>query len=236
MLKLKKSKSSVSDLQAFMQRLRDVTDGCPWSREQTLTSLISHTLEEVYEVVDAIEQHDIAALQQELADLLLQIGFYSQIAAEQGWFNLSDVEQTCIAKQLQRKPHLRKKSDINSQQAVEQWETIKSEQRQQQDHCFSDIAKALPALTRANKIQQRAARLGFDWPDATPVYDKCIEELDEVKQAVTSGDQQHIQEEIGRPTVRLCEPCTKTRCRSRICLDQSRSKIYASLPQSPTIS
>ncbi len=189
--------SSLTALQQLLQRLRDPEHGCPWSRAQTLTSLVPYTLEEVYEVIAAIEQHDIHALPHELADLLLQIAFYCQIAAEQDWFDLNTVEQLCIQKQLQRKPHLHDNTAISATAAVQQWEAIKAKQRTPQDDSFADIASTLPALLYAKKIQQRAAHSGFDWPDIQPVLEKCDEEQQELHAAIASGDPQHILEELG---------------------------------------
>ena len=189
--------TSFPDLQSLMTALRDPENGCPWSSEQTMHSLVQHTLEEVYEVIEAIETNNIDSLRSELADLLLQIGFYSEIAKENGWFTLDDVEQDCINKQLMRKPHLRNGEKVTSEQAIEAWETIKAEARNQLNDCFDDIAKTLPALSAAKKVQQRAKQFSFDWDDMAPVIEKYEEELAEVKQALAQGNQAEVEEEIG---------------------------------------
>ena len=188
---------SFNHLQALMQTLRSKEGGCAWSLEQTFASLVPHTQEEVYELIEAIESENPQAILQELADLLLQIGFYSQIAQEQGLFTLTDVEATCIAKQQQRKPQLQSKEKISSTQASTIWETIKAQERAQQKDTFADICKTLPALTYAKKIQQRAALLGFDWQQLAPVIAKCDEELHELKQAIAQQEQHAIAQELG---------------------------------------
>ncbi len=186
----------------IMKQLRDPESGCSWDRKQDFTSLIPYTLEEAYEVVDAIERHDMQDLKSELGDLLFQVVFHAQLAEEQGLFDFSDIAESVADKLTQRHPHVF--SDVIYANATEQkaaWETLKAAERREkepQNHTIlSGVANNLPALVRCQKIQDRAAQHGFDWTEIEPVYDKVLEELDEVKEAWKEGDSDHIEEEIG---------------------------------------
>jgi len=185
-----------------MADLRHIENGCSWDKKQTLKSLTPYVLEEAYEVVDAIEREDMQDLRSELGDLLFQVVFQAQIAKEQGLFDFEQISDTVADKLIRRHPHVF--SDVVYASEAEQkqaWERIKAAERkekeQEQDKILSGVAKSLPALVRCEKIQNRAAQHGFDWPEVEPVYDKVLEELDEVKEAWESGDQEHIEEEIG---------------------------------------
>ena len=185
-----------------MGQLRDPETGCSWDKKQDFASLIPYTLEEAYEVVDAIERDDMQDLKAELGDLLFQVVFHSQIAEEQGLFNFEQVAESIADKLVRRHPHVF--SDVVYANEAEQknaWEAFKAlerEAKEVENHTIlSGVAKNLPALVQCKKIQDRAANHGFDWPDVEPVYDKVLEELDEVKDAWLSGDQEHIEEEIG---------------------------------------
>lgn len=185
-----------------MQQLRDPESGCSWDKEQNFTSLIPYTLEEAYEVVDAIERDDMQDLQSELGDLLFQVVFHSQLAEEQGLFDFEQVAGGIADKLTRRHPHVF--SDVVYANEVEQkqaWEILKAAERAEKEAenhtILSGVAKNLPALVQCKKIQDRAANHGFDWVEVEPVYDKVLEELDEVKEAWESGDQGHIEEEIG---------------------------------------
>lgn len=185
-----------------MKALRDETNGCPWDQEQTFRSLASHTLEEAYEVVEAIENDDISALQDELGDLLFQVIFYARLAEEQGLFDFDDIAAGISEKLTRRHPHVF--GDANIIDAEEQtlaWEEQKATERaQQQGHTgsLSGVALALTALTRAAKLQRRAARVGFDWPEIEPVFAKVLEELGEVREEVDEAtSHERIEEEIG---------------------------------------
>ncbi len=186
----------------LMKQLRDPESGCSWDRQQDFNSLIPYTLEEAYEVVDAIERKDMQDLKSELGDLLFQVVFHAQLAEEQGMFDFSDIAETVTHKLIQRHPHVF--SDVSYANATEQkaaWEALKATERQEkepQNHTIlSGVAKSLPALVRCQKIQDRAAQHGFDWTEIEPVYDKVLEELDEVKEAWQAGEPKHIEEEIG---------------------------------------
>ena len=185
-----------------MEQLRDPENGCSWDKKQDFTSLIPYTLEEAYEVVDAIERDDMQDLKAELGDLLFQVVFHSQLAKEQGLFDFEQVAESVADKLVRRHPHVF--ADVvyaNEAEQKQAWEAFKASERiakEVDNHTIlSGVAKNLPALVQCKKIQDRAANHGFDWPEVEPVYDKVLEELDEVKEAWLSGDQEHIEEEIG---------------------------------------
>lgn len=188
----------------LMARLRHPEDGCAWDLKQDFSSLIPYLIEEAYEVVDAIERNDLDDLRSELGDLLLQVVFHSQIAEERGLFNFDQVSATIAEKLIRRHPHVFADAVFNSDEERHQaWEQAKAAERQEknktvaQNSVLSGVAGSLPALMECEKIQNRAAQHGFDWPDIPPVFAKVQEELDEVHEAWKSGDQAHIQEEIG---------------------------------------
>lgn len=196
--------SNTQKLLEIMARLRHPEQGCAWDLQQDFKSLIPYTLEEAYEVADAIEREDADDLRMELGDLLLQVVFHSQIAEERGLFNFEQVAETIGEKLVRRHPHVFAgavfKSDEERKQA---WEQAKAEERlakgkpQEAESVLSGVPNNMPALTQCQKIQDVAASHGFDWPDVLPVFDKVVEELNEVKEAWESGDKAHIQEEIG---------------------------------------
>jgi ATP diphosphatase len=179
-----------------MARLRDRDTGCSWDIEQNFATIAPYTIEEAYEVADAIERNDLDALKDELGDLLLQVVFHSQMASEQSAFNLQDVVNGICDKMVRRHPHVFGDVSAASHEVPDNWETIKAAERSDNDDnsALAGVALALPALLRAQKIQKRAARTGFDWPDQSGVRDKIIEELDEVSEATTA---EHVAEEIG---------------------------------------
>jgi ATP diphosphatase len=185
-----------------MADLRHKDNGCSWDKKQNFNSLIPYVLEEAYEVVDAIEREDMQDLRAELGDLLFQVVFQAQIAKEQGLFGFEQISEAVADKLIRRHPHVF--SDVTYASEAEQkqaWEDLKAAERKQKEpenhKILSGVAKSLPALVQCEKIQGRAAQHGFDWPNVEPVYDKVLEELDEVKEAWQSGDQDHIEEEIG---------------------------------------
>jgi len=196
--------SNTQELLNLMSRLRHPEDGCPWDVKQDFTSLIPYVIEEAYEVVDAIERNDLDDLRSELGDLLLQVVFHAQIAEERGLFNFEQVSAGICEKLIRRHPHVFSDTVFKSdQERHEAWEKAKADERQEkgktpkQNSVLSGVAGSLPALIECEKIQDRAARHGFDWPDIEPVFAKVQEELKEVKEAWQSGDQAHISEEIG---------------------------------------
>jgi MazG family protein len=198
--------SGIDDLLAVMAQLRDPVGGCPWDREQDLRSLVPHTLEEAYEVADAIERDDDAAIPDELGDLLFQVVFYAEIGRETGRFDFDSIASGMTDKLIRRHPHVfadRREVSAAGQRAT--WESIKADERAARtvgDHppgALDDVPVALPALTRSRKLQSRAARVGFDWPEAHHVIDKVREELGELEEALANepSDPTHVHEELG---------------------------------------
>ena len=192
----------IERLKALMARLRDRENGCPWDVEQTYKTIAPYTIEEAYEVSDAIARNDMADLKEELGDLLFQVIFYSQMAKEDGVFDFDAVTTAITDKMVRRHPHVF--GDAEQRTADSQtraWEVQKaaerSAKRTKDSSILANVPVALPALTRAEKLTKRAARVGFDWPDASRVFDKLDEELSEVKEAVAENDKSHIAEEIG---------------------------------------
>ncbi|MCX7079086.1 MAG: nucleoside triphosphate pyrophosphohydrolase, partial [Pseudomonas sp.] len=194
---------NLEDLLHLMSRLRDPQYGCPWDIKQTYETIVPHTLEEAYEVADAIERGDFDHLQGELGDLLFQVVYYSQLAREEGRFEFDGVVDSITRKLIRRHPHVFPTDDLyapldiarlDEEQVKQRWEEIKAEERAERSHApqqlslLDDVPGALPALSRAAKLQKRAAQVGFDWPDALPVIDKVREELDEVLEAMADND------------------------------------------------
>lgn len=193
---------AVQRLITIMKTLRDPQNGCPWDREQTYATIAPYTLEETYEVLDAISREDFDDLRGELGDLLFQVVFYAQMADEEGRFNFDDVCNAISDKLERRHPHIFGDVKVSgSQEVLANWEQIKTSERAEkaQHSALDDIPRAMPALMRAHKIQKRCSTVGFDWHTLGPVLDKVYEEIDEVmheaKQAVI--DQQKLEEEMG---------------------------------------
>ena len=186
-------------------RLRDPDEGCPWDLEQTHASLVPYVLEEAHEVADAIRHGDEAHLKEELGDLLLQVVLHAQIAQEENHFDLSNVADGISEKLIRRHPHVFSDAVAHDTAAVkETWEAIKDAERGEQPPSASPLSNALaakirgmPALAGAMTISKKAAKAGFEWDDMAGVWAKVHEELDELKEAVISGDQSHAQEELG---------------------------------------
>jgi MazG family protein len=184
-----------------MARLRDRDGGCPWDVEQTFATIAPYTIEEAYEVADAIERNDMGALKEELGDLLFQVAFHARMAEEAGRFDFADVAQALADKMIERHPHVfGDKVERTAEEQTKAWETLKAEKRAAKGPDVSlldDVAMALPALMRAEKLTKRAARINFDWPTPEPVLEKLEEELAELKEARASGDQEAVAEEMG---------------------------------------
>lgn len=194
---------SIVQLLDIMSSLRNPKTGCPWDIKQTFKTIVPHTLEEAYEVADAIERGEMAELKDELGDLMFQVVFYAQMAKEQKLFEFDDVVKGINDKLIRRHPHVFAGENFESESGLnEAWEVSKSAERNQRcseqaASILAGVANALPALKRSQKLQQRAARAGFDWPSVAPVFDKVEEEIEEVKQAIEQNNQQQIKEEIG---------------------------------------
>jgi MazG family protein len=192
----------MNELLAIMARLRDPAHGCPWDLEQDFASIAPYTLEEAYEVADAIERADLAALEEELGDLLLQVVFHAQMAKERGAFDFDRVVRGISAKMVRRHPHVfagEQVVDATAQSA--RWEDIKAAEKAARGAApaglLDDVPVALPALTRAMKLGRRAARIGFDWPDRVGARAKVDEELGELDEAIASGNRVRVSAEFG---------------------------------------
>lgn len=193
-------------LRAIMARLRDPVHGCPWDVEQTFASIAPYTIEEAYEVADAIERGDMDELRAELGDLLFQSVFHAQMAEDAGLFNFDDVARTIGDKMIARHPHVfgNESNAKSADQQVSDWETVKAAERAakavatySEAGILDGVAMGLPALMRAAKLQKRAARVGFDWPEVSQVIDKIAEEAREVVEARDSADPAKVEEEVG---------------------------------------
>ena len=196
--------SAIEQLLEIMRRLRDPDSGCPWDREQTYRTLVPYTLEEAYEVADAIEQHDLDHLPDELGDLLFQVVFYARIGQEQGRFDFEDVAQRICDKLVRRHPHVFADSVIDTvEEQTRAWEEHKRQERDRkagtdQAGILDGVSLALPALVRAAKLQRRAARVGFDWPQIDGVLAKVREELAEIQlELQTDSTAERLAEEVG---------------------------------------
>ena len=185
-------------LRALMHRLR-APGGCPWDAEQTHASLVPNLIEEAYETVDTIQRGDLQHLKEELGDLLLQVIFHSELAAEAGHFTLDDVARGISDKLVHRHPHVFAQSTVATAAAVlQQWDEIKRADKGHQEHPFlHGIGIGLPALLRAAKLQKKASKVGFDWPEQAGVLAKIREELDELEVALATGDSAAVDEELG---------------------------------------
>jgi MazG family protein len=192
----------IESLLAIMARLRDPDGGCPWDVEQTFDTIAPYTLEEAYEVADAIRRKDMAALREELGDLLLQVVYHARMAEEEGSFDFADVVESISSKMIARHPHVFGDAEVSS--AADQtraWEDIKAVERQRKGDeaqgILGNVPVALPALVRAVKLQKRAARVGFDWTERTDVLAKLKEEIAELEEAMASGQDEAAREELG---------------------------------------
>jgi nucleoside triphosphate diphosphatase len=198
----------IAPLADIMERLRDKQSGCPWDIEQDFASIAPYTIEEAYEVADAIERNDMADLKDELGDLLLQVVFHSQMASEAGHFTLEDVIEGICDKMTRRHPHVFSGLEVaDADIVVANWEAIKASEREKKSNdnsALSGVAKTLPALLYAQKIQKRAARTGFDWPDIEGAKAKLIEEIGELDRAVSAHEQFEEMGDLLFATVNIC--------------------------------
>jgi ATP diphosphatase len=190
----------MQQLLEIMRRLRDPEKGCPWDVEQDFSTIAPYTIEEAYEVADAIARGDMADLKDELGDLLFQVVFHAQMASEQGSFDFDDVHQAVCDKMLRRHPHVF--ADLEIKDATHQtqvWEVYKTEERKHKgEHSLMDgIPAGMAELQRSVKLQKRAGKVGFDWASPDPVMDKFDEELAEMRDAMASGDRDAMEDELG---------------------------------------
>lgn len=200
---------TLNDLLYLMERLRNPDTGCPWDVKQDFHSLVPHTLEEAYEVADAIEQENWPHLEEELGDLLLQVIFYGQLGREQQSFSVASIIQRLVEKLLRRHPHVFPDGTLNSERGVDdirdaeeargRWDAMKAQERQGQPQrpLLDEVPAGLPALMRAVKLQKKASSVGFDWDNAHQVLDKIDEELGELKDELALGNLQRAEEELG---------------------------------------
>jgi ATP diphosphatase len=200
------STANIDKLIDVMARLRHPTDGCPWDVEQTFETIVPYTIEEAYEVADAVDRRDMTALRDELGDLLLQVVFHARMAEEADDFAFNDVAGAIADKLIRRHPHVFADGQADDGDAVkETWESIKAAERAEKAakdgrpaSVLDDVPAAFPALMRAEKLQKRAARIGFDWPEVSPVFDKITEEMGELKSEIDGGgSSERINEEAG---------------------------------------
>lgn len=200
---MKKDSYTIEDLIDVMKRLRDPDNGCPWDIEQDFKTIAPHTIEEAYEVADAIDRDDMENLREELGDLLFQSVYHAQMASEDNYFTIHDVIHSVTDKMISRHPHVFGNINADTPADVKKiWEQKKEQEKQStQDNklksALNDVPLALPALLRAQKLQRKAAKTGFTWPDVHSALDKIEEELRELKQAVQSGTKEQQTDEIG---------------------------------------
>ncbi|EAR60390.1 nucleoside triphosphate pyrophosphohydrolase [Neptuniibacter caesariensis] len=204
-------KYTIEDLLYLMGRLRDPELGCPWDVKQDFASIVPHTLEEAYEVADAIAREDWEHLNDELGDLLFQVIFYAQMGSEKERFDFSTIVSNLVEKLVRRHPHVfpdgslqsdRSETPISEEEIKRNWEAIKLQERNAKEtrgisRVLDDVPRALPGLSRAVKLQKRAAQVGFDWNEAEAVLDKMEEELAELREAIAAGDKEAIADEMG---------------------------------------
>ena len=194
---------TIDDLLAIMARLRDPVNGCPWDVKQNFDSIVPYTIEEAYEVADAVDRRDYRDLCGELGDLLLQVVFHARMAEEAGHFRFADVVASICEKMIARHPHVFADARAdNADEVLTNWEAIKRQERaargDEDTSALSGIARGMPEWQRAIKLQKRAATVGFDWPDVNPVFDKLHEEIEEVREEFAAGaDPQRLTDEIG---------------------------------------
>ena len=205
-INLNKINENISKLVLIMEQLRDKQGGCEWDLEQTYETIAPYTIEEAYEVVEAIYESDMDKLCDELGDLLLQVVFHAQIAHERGDFQLEDVISAVCEKMIRRHPHIFAKTEAKTMPEIRKtWEEIKQLEREKNSEnknvisLLDGISTTLPALTRAIKLQQRAAKIGFDWPSIYPAFEKMYEEIEDLKIEIEADnpDKNKIQDEIG---------------------------------------
>lgn len=187
--------SAFSELKAILKELRAEDIGCAWTRGQTFASLAPQTIEESYELLDAIQSNDVQQIKNELGDMLYHVMFYIQIAEESGLFDLDDVAQVSLDKHQARMPSKEQRATMTAAEVNEHWQIYKRQQHKArpQDSVLDGIARTLPAMIQAYKLQTRAAEVGFDWPDVKPVFAKIVEELTELQSEVDANNDQEAQ-------------------------------------------
>ena len=229
---------TIDNLCYLMERLRRAETGCPWDLKQTFKTLAPYTLEEAYEVIDAIENENYSQLKEESGDLLFQVIFHAQLGKEQNLFDFEEIVSLLVKKLISRHPHVfpegtltseRRpgRAQLNEQSIKDNWESIKQSERKEkgQASILDDIPLGLPALTRATKLQKRAARHGFDWPDIQGVLDKVHEETHELNEAITEGEVDAIEEELGDVLFTVVNLCRHLKVDPETALRSSSAKF-----------
>lgn len=222
--------SPIDRLLNIMAALRTPETGCPWDLEQSFATIAPYTIEEAYEVADAIAQGNMVSLKEELGDLLFQVVFHARMAEEQGAFDFNAVVQGLSDKMEARHPHVFGQRVIEtSEQQTQNWEVMKAKERAAKladdPSLLADIPLALPALMRAEKLTKRAARVGFDWPSLNEVFEKLTEEIGETQEAIAEGDQVHIEEEIGDVLFVLANLARKAKVDPEVALRSANAKF-----------
>ncbi|WP_019028515.1 nucleoside triphosphate pyrophosphohydrolase [Colwellia piezophila] len=230
--------ASIEKLRWIMTKLRDPLTGCPWDLKQDFASITSHTLEEAYEVVDAIEQGDFVELEKELGDLLFQVIFYSQLGQEQQYFNFDSVIAAICEKLIRRHPHVFAQANLQTDEQIKaNWENEKILEREQKNKqhlgshnnlsILADIPKNLPALSQAAKIQQRCAHVGFDWDNKYDVFAKIEEEVQEVKEELEADtiNEKALAEELGDLMFAVVNLCRHAKQDPETLLRQANKKF-----------
>lgn len=221
-----------------MQQLFDIVtrlrapDGCPWDREQTHASLRGALIEECYEVVDAINRSDDANLREELGDLLLHVVFHAQLAEARGAFAFDEVAADICEKLIRRHPHVfAGDSALNTEEVLQQWEQIKRKEKGEGTSILDSRDSAQPALMRAQNVQKKAARVGFDWSEAAPVFDKLSEEIAELKEAMHDGRQESVEDELGDILFTVVNLSRKVKVDAESALTQATNKFIRRFQQ-----
>ena len=220
-------------LLACMSALRDPLMGCPWDQQQTFDSIAPYTIEEAYEVADAIARQDFATLPDELGDLLFQVVYHSRMAEEAGRFDFAHVAQAITDKMIRRHPHVFGDAARDAAQQTIAWEAQKTAERaaRHENGTLAGIARALPALTRAHKIATRAARVGFDWPDAAAVLDKLEEEARELRAELPAANPARLADELGDLLFVIVNLARKLKLDPEACLHQANAKFTGRFSQ-----
>lgn len=225
---------TLDDLIEIMARLRHPEAGCPWDMEQDFKSIAPYTIEEAYEVADAIARRDMDALKDELGDLLFQVVYHARIAEEDGLFAFADVADAISAKMIRRHPHVFGDAVVeDSETQAASWEAIKETERQAKGagdlpSVLDHVPTALPAMKRAEKLQKRAARVGFDWPDAAQVIDKIREEIGELETEINDdAPQDRLEDELGDLLFAVVNLARKVKVESDSALRQTNLKFEA---------
>ena len=235
MEKNERKTQQIDRLLEVMRILRDPIKGCPWDKKQSFASVAPYTIEEAYEVVEAIRKQDFEELKEELGDLLLQVVFHSQIAAEIGLFDFDQVVMDVCEKMISRHPHVFQESEERDVQSQgESWELQKAKERKQksveqgrQSRTLDNVALALPALMRAQKLSKRVARVGFDWPSSVVAWKKVEEEISEIQEELETKapNSTRLQEEFGDLLFALCSWARKSGIDAEIALREANSKF-----------